>query len=59
MKLTKFGVLFYTLILLNNDDMDFVGIVTSRKDKLKQQQGINNYTDVVPVIVEYDRNKLD
>ncbi|MHC5269002.1 condensation domain-containing protein [Enterococcus sp. LJL98] len=55
LKLTKFGVLFYVLTLVNNDDQHFIGVVTSRKDKLKQQQVINNYTDVVPIVVEYDR----
>jgi acyl carrier protein len=55
LKLTKFGVLFYALTLVSNDDKHFIGVVTSRKDKLKQQQVINNYTDVVPLVVEYDR----
>ncbi|EAD7632599.1 hypothetical protein AB290_11790 [Listeria monocytogenes] len=55
LKLTKFGVLFYALTLVSNEAKHFIGVVTSRKDKLKQQQVINNYTDVVPVVVEYDR----
>ncbi|SFC55831.1 Phosphopantetheine attachment site [Bacillus sp. OV322] len=57
LRMTKFGVLLFTIGLLSKYDRNLFGVVTSRKDKRVHSEVIGNFTDIVPYPVSVDSLK--